>query len=120
MKNSNNKLVLDYDTDVLTKEATKNQLTVKNDADGGITRSSSGLKVKLQGSSGLEASSTGLKLNLPLASSGLELTSSGLKINTSTTGGLISGLDGIGISPTYKTELMVSKLQQKQQKTRQL
>ena len=52
MKNSSNKLVLDYDTDVLTKEATKNQLTVKTDAGGGITSTSSGLKVKLQGSSG--------------------------------------------------------------------
>jgi hypothetical protein len=52
LKNLNNKLVLNYDTDVLTKEATKKQLTVKTDADGGITSTSSGLKVKLQGSSG--------------------------------------------------------------------
>ena len=58
LKNSNGKLILDYDTDTLSKN-TAVKLEVQTDSTGGITQTSSGLKLKLLTSSGLQIGTDG-------------------------------------------------------------
>jgi len=58
LKNSNGNLVLDYDTDTLSRN-TAVKWEVQTDSTGGITQTSSGLKLKLLTSSGLEIGTDG-------------------------------------------------------------
>nr|UAJ21429.1 fiber protein [Duck aviadenovirus] len=113
LNSSNNGIILEIDTNTLT---INNALSVKIDAEGGLSSSSDGLSLKLSNNSGLALSNSGLsinygnglhydngkisiKLNSPLyfnssgelalnSGSGLSINGSSLQVNTNSNGGI--------------------------------
>jgi hypothetical protein len=117
LKNSDNKLVLNYDTSTLTKDTTTNELVIKIKPSGGISKDTTGiyqtyeiagidsqtleksatnvLSVKLKDNDGLKTESTGLQLKIPPLNSCLYIDGSGIRVKTKTSGGISISNDGL-------------------------